>query len=233
MSTQREHGGGRMGHQDAWELIPWYVNDTLEEPERSAVEEHLAACAICRQEVASSRRLERHLRAAGEVPLAPERGFARLMARIDGSDDGLAEPAGSAWPGRLWRPFAAAPRPVRLALAGQLAALLALAVLALWPASPAAGPPAAAAGFRTLSDAPLASPAAAPRLRLVFAGETRASELSDLLAASGARIVDGPTPAGVYTVELAEPDDVAAVLERLRLSPTVVFAEPAATAGAP
>jgi len=42
-------------HERTQQLLPWLVNGTLEDAERQAVEEHLAACAECRGELAATR----------------------------------------------------------------------------------------------------------------------------------------------------------------------------------
>jgi anti-sigma factor RsiW len=38
-------------HQEVWELLPWCMNRTLEAQERAHVEQHLAPCPACQEEV--------------------------------------------------------------------------------------------------------------------------------------------------------------------------------------
>lgn len=56
------------------ELLPWLLNDTLEEPERSAIRDHLASCEGCRAEATETRVASRifaaHLPAAEVVAFA-------------------------------------------------------------------------------------------------------------------------------------------------------------------
>ena len=47
-----------MTHRESMEVLPWYVNATLADGERRAVEEHLAECAECRQEVVELRAMQ-------------------------------------------------------------------------------------------------------------------------------------------------------------------------------
>lgn len=47
-----------MDHKDAFELLPWYVNGTLQEGDDAAVAEHLKACKQCRQEAETLHKLE-------------------------------------------------------------------------------------------------------------------------------------------------------------------------------
>ena len=77
---QREHDGNRL-HQRAWELLPWYVNDTLTDGERRTVEAHAAACPLCREEIAASRRLAAAVRQVPEVAPSPHPAqLARVLA---------------------------------------------------------------------------------------------------------------------------------------------------------
>jgi hypothetical protein len=109
----------------------------------------------------------------------------------------------------------------RWLLAGQAALLLLLAGMLF-----VREPPAPAPTFRTLATTALRPPAhAAARLRIVFAEETTERELRALLLPLGGTIVGGPSPLGVYTLELpVETFDDARVA--LSLRPEVRFAEP-------
>jgi len=240
----------RLRHQEAWELLPWYVNRTLAGDEREAVEAHLERCPLCRVEVAAGEELALAVRRGAAAP--PDAGrLERLLARLDepGEADGgeaaeLAAPA--ALPPALPPPARpSAPRlppAVRWALALQAAAVLALALglgsllaardpapagsadLTSAPAEPSS---AAAPRYRTLA-AP-APPAAGEGLavRAVFSPTASEQELRRLLLAAGARFAGGPSPAGVYTLEIAGDEAAAAAaLARLRGDPHVELAEP-------
>lgn len=299
----------RLTHQECWELLPWHANGTLGPDEAARVEEHLAACAICREEVRACRELALGLAGEAEpggeltetagarieadaaigaglggepegeygfgselesahdsaIGGGAEAGLVRVLARIDAAEAVALEEstdapeaaaarrrsgrrALGAGPGPAvdaahagWRALASAtPRPVRRLLAAQAAALVVLlagGVMlggALLGGDRPGGAPAAAPGeFRTLSDpAPAIAPAGAGRVRVVFAEDAAASAVRDLLLAAGARVVDGPSPFGVYTVAPAAAGEtgVGDLLARLREDPVVVFAEPALAA---
>ncbi|HEX5759875.1 MAG TPA: hypothetical protein VF121_11820, partial [Thermoanaerobaculia bacterium] len=101
-----------------------------------------------------------------------------------------------------------------------------------WSAAGESAPAAPAAEFRTLAAAAPAPGAA--RLRVLFAEETSERALRAVLQRVGGRIVDGPSPLGVYTVALptgpaADPLEV--VVAHLRAQPEVRFAGPAAGGG--
>lgn len=253
----------RLSHQACWELLPWHANGTLAPDEAARVDDHLAVCAICREEVRACRELALGLAASPETtaegsnPAEPEdpseadsesdpeveAGLERVMARIAAAES-AARPTRRPRTGR-WRSLVAAtPRPMRRLVAAQAAALVFLlsgAVLLAGAAlrdgtGGAAGEPRAGL-FRTLADpAPPSAAAGEGRVRVVFAETAAAGDVRDLLIAAGARVVDGPTPFGVYTVEPVTATgelDAARLLARLRTDPAVAFAEPALAAAKP
>jgi hypothetical protein len=206
-------------HQRIRELLPWYANGTLGETERRTVEEHAAQCARCREEVQACRQLgEAVRRTAVESPTPHPARLSRLMSRLDEAD-------GSSPRARLAGLLAATPRPVRWVLAGQLAAFLLLAAGWMW--TPPPPPP---AEFKTLSDA--VAPAAGQQVRVVFAEGATERQIRDVLLPIGGQLAGGPSPLGVYTVELPEGrDPLPVVLQHLRSRPEVSFAEPIAGEG--
>jgi anti-sigma factor RsiW len=206
-----------MSHAAAWELLPWYVNDTLDRDERRAVHAHLLGCAECRQEEARCRETMAAVRAGGAAPSPHPAGLARLLERLE-------EPAAPR-EGPL-RAILAAPLGVRVALAAQAAALVALLVVIFWPATPVA--------FRTL-EAPAAVAPARAQVRVVFAPEATESEIRALLLQVGGEITGGPSPLGAYTVTVPDREGTSeplpVVLAYLRGHARVRFAEPVAGGG--
>lgn len=235
----------RTGHEEAWDLLPWYVNRSLEEAERERVEEHLATCAICREELRYWDSFAELVREDGELEVSAGAGLARLRRRLASTPahagaEASDEPASDAseLPHRRWRQIQP---PVRWLLAAQLAGLLLLGGLLAQAGTPA-GPPgpagdgdladSAPTAFRTLSDPSPAAEVEVPRLRVVFADQTREREMRGILISVGGRLVAGPSPTGVYTVAIAAEDDVATVLETLRSFPQILLAEAAVGSGA-
>lgn len=216
------NGQGERQHRRVLDLLPWYANGTLEDVERRVVEVHLAACARCREELAADRRLGESLRQTPETAPAPHPAqFARLLERLDSDRTGLR----GAW-AALRDLLTATPRAVRWTLAVQLGLVLLLGGGLLLLRRPAPPP----AVYQTLSDpAPEtpATPAATARLRVVFAPGTSEEEIRDLLLGIRGQITAGPSPLGVYTVDVpAGPDPVADVIAHLRTHRQVSLAEP-------
>jgi hypothetical protein len=225
---RRPEGGerGERRHQRVWELLPWYVNGTLEDREKGLVEEHLAGCALCREEAVRCRAIEAELRGGVETAPSPHPvQLSRLMARIDANR----EAAERGWP-RLRSLFAATPGAVRGLIAAQLAVLVLLAGVSAWRwHDRGTGGPAPL--YQTLSDsAPATDRAPARRLRVVFAEDATERQIRDLLLGIGGQLAGGPSPLGAYTVEIRTAgkaqDPLEILLAHLRSQPLVRFAEP-------
>jgi anti-sigma factor RsiW len=208
-------------HKEAFELLPWYVNETLEEDERRDVRAHLSNCLVCRRELAFLEQLDHAIVESPDVDFTPQRSFAALMRRIDIAEAPL--------PQRLWAKVRAGMQELRSAhpvlrgtLVVQTAMILLAAFLLVRMPLPDRSP-----SFETLSDAPVAVAAdpASARLRVVFAPDVTINDVEALLGA-GARIVDGPSSVGAFAIDVpsAASDEW---LERLRTDARVRFAEPA------
>ena len=67
------------------ELLPWYINGTLEGEEERGVEEHLESCPACRDAVRELEALRLATRdaLATDTPSPGEAGLARLLAAVD------------------------------------------------------------------------------------------------------------------------------------------------------
>ncbi len=197
-APHREHPQGAE-HERVAEILPWYVNASLSREETALVDRHLAACAACRDELPRCRALSLAVRSAtqGEETWAPSpRHFGRVLARIEASEQRRLGARGRALLDLLRAWASGTPRPVRWAFAVQGVAALALAAALLWRA------PGPTATYATLSRPAPAVAGDPARLRLVFAEETTERELRDLLHDIDGVLVGGPSPRGVYTVEL-------------------------------
>jgi hypothetical protein len=199
--------------RQALELLPWYVNGTLEGEEREQVRRELRSSLTCRLEYERLSRMQALMQGEDAERVATDRGFERLMARIHA--DG-AKPAAAGFRPMPWS---------RLAQAAAVVVVVSAAV-AWWNQDAATGPQT----FRTLTtDAPAGSHAA---LRLVFRAGVSEDERRALLAELGLRAVAPPTADGIYT--LAPPDhaDARVLVERLRADSRVaIVTQPAEGAG--
>lgn len=70
-------------HEAMTELLPWYVNGTLGQDERRAVEEHIGTCRDCRDDVDMLSRVSDAMRADSPAPLLPSPRSESLLAALD------------------------------------------------------------------------------------------------------------------------------------------------------
>jgi hypothetical protein len=217
---------------EASRLLPWFATGRLAAEDVTRVEAHLAGCAICRAELDEQRTLRDVLLAGDRVEYSPQPSLQKLVTRIDELDRELSasDTSAVAPPARAYRGAGrrGVTRWLVAALVLQTVGLGALSAL-LWDRTPAADD-GQAAGFRTLASEPAAPATAAPRLRVVFAPGTDIAQVAALLQDAGARIVDGPSPAGTFALALdvaaTDDDAIHAAVRRLRGDARIVFAEP-------
>jgi anti-sigma factor RsiW len=199
-------------HLAASDVLPWFVNGTLDAAEAAQVERHLASCIACKQEVGVLRELQELYReekirchfaaaaqAAANVPASRRVPTPSSIARVKG-----AWRTGS--PLQWWQTLL-------LVQTGLIALLVAGLVMYQPPQY-----------YRTLS-ATRTGTAQAASLVVVFDGAIAERDLRAVLRDLDARIVDGPTAQGAYTLTVPPAQQVQA-LARLRRLPSVRFAEP-------
>ena len=205
-------------HLSAWEQLPWLVNGTASEAQRSALGAHIAACDRCREELDRQRSIHRAMNDTDRAGPPVERGLARLTRRIEAS-----APEGGIRSGRQ-----AAPRSRWAVIAYGLAAVVLLETggLAMLSTQLGIGSKRAEPAYRTLSS-PAAS-AAQGTIRLVLDSRMTVGDLQALLVPLNLQIVAGPGEHGIYTIGPAGPgsDDPAQQIEALRAARGVRFAEP-------
>lgn len=195
-------------HDEAQRLLPWLVNGTLDTDEREWLLQHLDACSDCQHELQEQRALQSAC--AGDASLAGnvDAGWQRMQRRLAAPTRPVTVNWRDSWLAR-WQQ---APRWMAWALAAQMALLVALGMVAWWPQPET---------YHTLG---ASSPPATGNLVIVFDPQLSEGELRRLLAASDARIVDGPNDAGAYVLAVP-PSRAASVRDALRAAPGVTLVE--------
>jgi anti-sigma factor RsiW len=174
-------------HKVADVLLPWFVNGSLKGDELALVRRHLDECPRCQQEVAWLRDLHAAC-IAGEATPGASAAFGNLRRQLDAPRQGqvsMESPSGSSGRGRPWWPWATA---------AQFAVIIALGTLLL-------AAPQAPAPYRTLGAGDQTRPTTGT-LVVVFDPATREAEVQRILRGAGARIVDGPTQANAYVLQV-------------------------------
>lgn len=210
---------GLPDHDELSGLLPWYVNGTLGEPERQHIEAHLAACAVCRDEVQRERLVYQRLSAKQAVEYLPGPSLQRLQARLDGMKQSAPPAHESGLDGKTLRQSRRAAW--RMAAAAAVVAVV-VGVVAVNGWMPAR-PPAPEASYHTVTT-PVSRPAEEV-IRAVFSPSITLVELQAILDESQLRIISGPTEAGVYSLAATSSRPVVSSLAILRQHSGVRFAE--------
>lgn len=210
MTARRESPSVTDAHHELRELLPWYVTGQLDEADAARVEAHLEDCAECQAEIRFEERLESEV---ARLPLEVEAGWARMRRRVEGdrSEHRLAHGLRTRAPWLGWG----------------VAAVLMLGLGVML--APSLRPAPAADAYHALGAAPAAEPG---NVVVIFRPDTTEKALREALKASGARLVDGPTPADAYVLHVPATQREAA-LANLRARPEIVLAQPVDSVGAP
>lgn len=191
-------------HEMVWELIPWYVNGTLSRAEKAAVESHCRECEACSVEIERQRGLAEGVAALEPVETSVSRNFEALRVQIESEKRAL-RPARSIWD--------ALPNFNRgFAVAGTLAAVLLVAVIAQQPADE---------GFQTLTNNGQADTIG---IKFQTAPDVDQATLTRILAERGLILDGGPSEAGVYRAVAAAGIDLDAMADALTALPEIAFA---------
>jgi hypothetical protein len=190
----------------ALELLPWYVNGTLDGEERELVGRQVLASLACRKELDRLRRLHGLMQRDDADAVATDREFERLMARIRASEASPGSAAAMTRRGAPWMP---------LALAASVAA--ALSGMVWWGTLTPSAP---SGTYETMSN-PSPAGAAAARVHVLFEPGVTGSEQRELLAALGLTVVGPPAEDGVLTLAFPEDVDRPAIVAALKQDPRV------------
>jgi anti-sigma-K factor RskA len=202
-------------HHEVSALLPWYVNETLEEADRQRVETHAGNCITCREDLAAQQRICEAIEAQPALNYMPVASLKRLQARLDT----LAAPAAPAAAPPQTQPTSRMPwRGWMAASIAAMAVAVALFAADRWVLEARLQP-----SYRTVTSS-------VPRpqgevIRAVFSPTITLVELQTILDEAQLRIVSGPTEAGVYSLASNSTVTVHASLALLRQHSTVRFAE--------
>jgi hypothetical protein len=226
-------------HQELSQLLPWYVNKTLQGNELKAIEAHLTVCLMCKRELVQLQKLAQAVNYEGSLDSAEQASFTRLKMRLQSQPQALNQPAGLSLKGNAvsgkvkqlndsrkqrWANRAIA----QPALA--MAAAVLLSITLLMPRY-AGNDVQLSNNFKTLSDGRQQEAVKTNEIRVVFAENVNQVQKNTILERiHGQFVSNNPTAQGVYTVRLDT--DIAAkhlldVIGLLKKDDNVIFAEPA------
>lgn len=178
-----------MTHERAYELLPWLVNESLDDSERQQVSEHATSCVICRREVEELTALRASIHPLDATASVPEPDMRRINARIDADLERRNVVSSLLTTVREWLA-----NPWRLVFIAQTAVLVIVVTIWILPAQDSPT-------FETLTV--VEELPAGHYLRVVFDPTVEASAISALAAQNDLAIVSGPTERGVFTLQFA------------------------------
>jgi hypothetical protein len=241
----------KFSHTDAFELLPWYVNESLSAEELALVREHLSTCVECQKEIIALDALQQAAIVENEAMPAPgPEMFSRIVSRIE--DYEASQKSGgksliTKWSERLSDFWSSQTAFSKLAFAGQLAALLLLAFAFVFSIQRARNFENQVAQekkradhneklleeerqkYKTLSGPDGVKDANVILFNVAFQESAKEKEIRKLLESVKGRIISGPSSQRFYViaVSISEGEDKERVaveaLEKLRSKPRVVL----------
>jgi hypothetical protein len=192
-----------MKHQEIIELLPWYVNATLNQAERRLVETHLDECSECANEVRSLTAMRKAVVAVGdEAPEPSQFLLNRALAQIEDYERTReqAETSQAEKSGKWYRHFSAVWEDwfgkttvfARVALAVQMALILTVGTFAVYQLNHPL------TEYRVLT----ANSGEGALIAVRFNETASEREIRQALEAVNATIVGGPSAQRMYTVAL-------------------------------
>ena len=225
MMNKPEQRNGIGNHDEVWQLLPWYLNGSLDDSEAVNVRTHLGECLVCAREVRRLRRLEQAVRVPIEHAAASQ-SFARFNSQL------IRQSRPQSRLGTALRRFLGLFEPVPLA-AGAAVLVLSSAITAAIVLNGDADAGNSNQSFETLGAQQLsASRLGQPQLRVVLRDGFDAPQLAAWLSANEAELIDGPSDIGVLTVGLTlGKRDFEQRLAEIRADSATLFVEPISRIG--
>jgi hypothetical protein len=193
-------------------LLPWHLNHTLEKGEEKKIKRHLLSCSICQQELKQIRQEQGlYQSAAEEIPIPQT--FPHVISDIEEREgEGIWQRIASVIP----RPQSALAAPLIIAQFLVIIGLVALLALNPWGAGERI--------YRTLSG-PTSVEGKGPRISILFQDRVQEKTAREVILKINGTIVRGPTPMGIYTVELRSernPEELQEVISSLRQQKDII-----------
>lgn len=202
-------------HEQAMEMLPWLVNNSLSTDERDTVLDHAQSCVVCRREIKALEDLRDSIESLSSAISIPTPDMRNINARIDKLIDRRNWGRRSAsWIGEFFT------SPWRAAYVAQSVLLVVFAAALLLPAT-------RDTEYTMLTQTP--DLADGHYVRVVFSPDLTQFKINELLDDLELRIIAGPSSRGVYTLAVENSivvEDRDAVLVKLSKNRNVLFAQP-------
>lgn len=203
-------------HQEVWDLLPWYVNHSLDPAEQDFVRKHVKTCVTCRIEINQQQQLLEKIQQPDLLQQVSQVSFAQLKKRMQEQSKPSQEQKIFSHQFLGFVKYTA--------LAASLL-LLAMPFMLNLPTDD----PELKGDYRTL-----ANPAEGEHknniIRIVFAEHSGTEQIETILNGVSGHIIKGPSKNGIYEVQIgnrqANSLEINDAISQLRKNSLVVFAEP-------
>ena len=212
-------------HQEVWDLLPWYINHSLDPAEQDFVRKHVKTCVTCRVEITQQQQLLEKIQQPDLLQQVSQVSFAQLKKRMN-EQSKLSVLAEQVKPEREQKNFSQQfPSFVKYTALAASLLLLAMPFMLNIPTDDSE----LKGDYRTLAN-PAENEHKNNFIRIVFAEHIGKEQIKAILNGVSGHIIEGPSKNGIYDVQIGnrktnslEVDDA---ISQLRKNSLVVFAAP-------
>ncbi len=211
-------------HQKIWELLPWYVNHSLDPAEQDTVKKHIKTCIACRLELNQQQQLLDKMQQTDLLQQVSQVSFAQLKKRIEENHRPyiLTQQNKSQKEGKLFsHQLFSVVKFTALAASLVLMALPFISDLLIEESN-------LTGEYRTLAN-PIQGEQKSNIIRIVFTERLSAEQVATVLSDVSGHIVKGPSQNGVYEIQIGNQQtdfqQVKEAISHLRNNKFVIFAE--------
>ncbi len=211
-------------HQKIWELLPWYVNHSLDPAEQDTVKKHIKTCIACRLELNQQQQLLEKMQQTNLLQQVSQVSFAQLKKRIEQRHrpDTFAQQNESPKEGKLFSlQFDTVVKFTALAASLVLMALPFISNLLIEESN-------LTGEYRTLAN-PIQGEQKSNIIRIVFTEHLSAEQVTTVLSGVSGHIIKGPSQNGVYEIQIGDEQtdfqEIKDAISHLRNNKFVIFAE--------
>lgn len=212
-------------HQEVWNLLPWYVNHSLDPAEQDFVRKHVKTCVTCRIEINQQQQLLEKIQQPDLLQQVSQASFAQLKKRMQ-EQSKLSAFAEQAKPSQEQKIFSH--QFLGFVKYTALAASLLLLAMPFMLNLPTDDPE-LKGDYRTLAN-PAEDKHKHNIIRIVFAEHLDAEQIKAILNGVSGHIIKGPSKNGIYEIQIGNRQinslEVNDAILQLRKNSLVVFAEP-------
>ncbi|MBP6057680.1 MAG: zf-HC2 domain-containing protein [Nitrosomonas sp.] len=211
-------------HQKVWDLLPWYVNYSLDPAEQDIVKKHIKTCVTCRIELNQQQQVFEKMQQTDLLQQVSQVSFAQLKKRIE-EQPGPYVLAKHSEPKRQLKFFSHQ----FLSFVKYTALAASLLLLALpFMMDSLIDKPELTGDYRTLANS-IESEQRNNFIRIIFADQSNPEQIEAILNSVSGHIVKGPSQNGVYEVQIGnqqtDSQEVKDAISHLRKNTSVIFAE--------